>query len=364
MRNYGPGVLAVLFLVIPAVAAEPPQGKVIEDAWEVAHLGGYRIGHFHTVTRELDTPAGKVLRTSTEMELTLKRSGVKQVLRVESGTAETAEGKVVGTAFRMDKTLQIGTVEEKGLHLKVNGGQIDKYVPWDHEVVGQYRQDRLFKEKKVKPGDKLVFKSYEPSITYVVTVRARVGEAEEVKTLQGKKKLLRVDVVPDPVNGKTSSGEAAKIALPKMILWLDKDLMPVRRQTDAPGLGTVVSYRTTRAVATAPVEVVPDLLVNTTLLLNRAIPYPHATRSVVFRVTVKDDDDPTTTLAQDARQTIKNAKGDTFELHIKAVRAPARVAKPDAPAPDEYLKSCYYLNCDDTRVKELTEARSGTKATR
>jgi len=359
MRKYGPGVLGLLFLVVPAAAADQPQGKVVEDVWEVAHLGGSRIGHFHTITREFEVRGGKVLRTSTQMELTLKRSGAMQTLKVETGTDETLEGKVVGTSFKMDRTVHVGTVDEKGLHLKVNGGEIDKYVSWDDEVYGLYKQDRLFKENKVKPGDKLVFKSYEPSITYVVTVRARVGELEEVQTLQGKKKLLRVDVVPDPVAGKTSSGETVKMQLPKMILWLDKDLTPVRRQTDAPGLGTIVTHRTTRAVATAPAEMVPDLLENTTLLLNRAIPNPHATRSVVFRVTLKDDDDPTTALAQDARQEIKNAKGSTFELHVKAVRAPARVAKPDAPARDEYVKSCYYLNCDNPRVKELAERAVG-----
>ena len=35
---------------------------------------------------------------------------------------------------------------------------------------GLYKQERTFKEKKVKPGDKFVFRSYEPSITSVVPV--------------------------------------------------------------------------------------------------------------------------------------------------------------------------------------------------
>jgi hypothetical protein len=353
MRKYAPLVLGLLYLAVPRAVAEQPQGKLVEDAWEVAQLGGYRIGYFHTTTREFDTGGGKVLRTATQMNFTLKRSGAVQALKVETGTDETAEGKVVGTSFKMDRTTHVGTVEDQGLHLKVNGGEIDKYVAWDDEVFGLYKQERLFKDKKVKAGDKFEFKSYEPIITYVVTLRARVGEREEVKTLQGKKKLLRVEVAPDPVVGKTSAGEAVKIQLPKMVLWLNDDLMPVRRQTDAPGLGTIISERTTRAVATSPAEIVPDLLENTTIPLDRAITNPHATRSAVYRVTVKDDDDPTTALAQDGRQTIKNAKGKSFELHIKAVRAPGKVEDPDAPAKEEYLKNCYYLNCDNPRVKEL-----------
>src|SRR5207302_1359256 len=106
-------------------------------------------------------------------------------------------------SMRMDQgqrdLVQEGTVEEKGLHLKVNGGQIDKYVPWNDEVIGLYRQDRLFQEKKVKPGDKLTYGNYDPTLTSVLTVRGKVGEAEETATLAGKKKLLRVDLVADPV---------------------------------------------------------------------------------------------------------------------------------------------------------------------
>jgi hypothetical protein len=361
MRKYGPLVLGLMLVAVPCAAAEQPQGKTVADTWEVVHLGGYRIGFFHTTTREIDAGAAKVLRTSLQMELTLKRSGAVQKLKFENGNDETPEGRVLAVSMRMNDDVQEGTVEEKGLHLKVNGGrQIDKYVPWNDRVIGLYRQDRLCQDKKVKPGDRFTYDSYEPSLTSVLTVRGTVGEAEEVATLQGKKKLLRVEVVSDPVLvPKPGSEEKFKIQLPKMLLWLDKDGMPLRRQTEIPGLGTIVLHRTTRAGATAPVEEVPDLLENTKIALNRPIANPHETRSVVYRVTVKDDDDPTSVLAQDARQEIKNARGNSFELHVKAVRAPAAVEKPDAPARDEFLKSCYYLNCDDARVKELAARAVG-----
>jgi hypothetical protein len=363
MRKYSPLVLGLLLVVGPRAAAEPPQGKVVDEAWEVVQLGGYRVGHVHTTTRALETKAGKVLRTTTQFELTIKRANAVQKLQFENGTDETPEGKVVGISMRMDQFVQEGTVEEKGLHVKVNGGQIDKYVPWNDEVIGLYRQDRLCKEKKVKPGDKFTFQSYEPSITSVLTVRGTVGEAEEVTTPEGKKKLLRVELVSDPIlMPKPGSDQKFKHQLPKMVLWLDKDLTPVRRQTDMPVLGTLVLQHTTRAAATAPVEAVPDIFDNTNIVLNKAIANPHATRSAVYRVTVKDDDDPTTMLARDARQEIKNAKGNTFELHVKAVRSPAKVEKPDAPAKDEYRKSCYYLNCDDARVKALAAKAVGDEA--
>jgi transglutaminase-like putative cysteine protease len=171
---------------------------------------------------------------------------------------------------------------------------------------------------------------------------------------------LRVDLVSDPIEvPKPQSDSTFKLQLPKMVLWLDKDLMALRRQTELPGLGSVVIQRTDQKTATAPVEMVPDILDNTNIPLNRPIANPHGSRSVVYRVSVKDDDDPTTALAQDARQDIKNVKGATFELHVKAVRAPVKVEKPDAQAPEEYLKSCFFLPSDDARVKALAQTAVG-----
>jgi transglutaminase-like putative cysteine protease len=360
MRKYGPLVLGFLVLCVPVALADQPQGKVVADTWEVVRLGGYRVGHVHTLTREVAVKEAKVLHTSMQFELTLKRSGAVQKLKFENGSDETADGKVLGVSMRMEQVAQEGVVEEKGLHVKVNGGQIDKYVPWNDEVVGLYRQEQIFKDRKVKAGDKFTFSSYEPSLTTVVMVRGKVSDAEEVATLKGKKKLLRAELASDAiVVPKQGTDETFKIQLPKMIVWLDKDLTPVRRQTDMPGLGTIVLLRTDRETATAEVETVPDILANVNIPLNRTIANPTATRSVVFRITVKDDDDPTTALAQDARQEIKNARGSSFELHVKAIRSPQKVEKPDAAAREEYLKSCFYLKCDDARVKAQTEEAVG-----
>lgn len=357
MRKYALLVVGLLVLASPAVRAEQPQGKLVEDSWEVLKLHGSRVGSFHVVTREFDVKGGKVLRTTARLDMTLKRAGATTKISAENGTDETTDGKVVGISFRMAQgggdLVQVGTLEAKGLHLKINGGRIDKFVPWDGDVIGLYRQDRICKDKKVKVGDSFTFKSYEPSITSVVTMHGKVSEAEEVATAKGKQKLPRVELVSDPiVVRKAGSEETFKLQLPKMVFWLDKDMMPVRRQYDMPGIGTIVQARADRETATAPVETVLDLLENTRIVLNRTIQNPYATRSAVYRITVKDDDDPTTALAQDARQKIEHAKGNSFELHVKAVRNPVKVDKPDAPAKKEFRTSCYYINSDDALVKK------------
>jgi hypothetical protein len=255
-------------------------------------------------------------------------------------------------------------VEGKELHIKTDDGRVDRKTPWNDEVIGLARQDRYFQENKVKPGDKLNYLSFEPTIAAVVTVRATVKDEEEVEVLEVnkgkvarvKKNLLRVESVPDKIVVPGTS-----VQLPTMTLWLDKDRLPVRSLTEIPGLGKITFLRTTKEVATAPGDQLPaesDLGLSQLIPVNKPIPRPLETRAVVYRITVKDDDDPGTVFAQDARQEIKNLKGNTFEMHVQAIRQPQPLENP-ADAKDEYLKTCTFLNCDDPKVKERAERAVG-----
>src|SRR5262249_48351391 len=141
-----------------------------------------------------------------------------------------------------------GTVEGEKLHVTVDGGRIDKRIPWTKEVIGLNQQDCLFKKHNVKPGDKLTFLSYEPTLNTVVTVRAVVKDKEEVDCLGKKRVLLRVETKPDKID--IANGEP--IQLPGMMAWLDKDFQAVRQEMSMPGLGTVVLCRTDKATAQAP----------------------------------------------------------------------------------------------------------------
>jgi transglutaminase-like putative cysteine protease len=95
-----------------------------------------------------------------------------------------------------------------------------------------------------------------------------------------------------------------------------------------------------------------DIGLTQSIKLNRRLPRPHETDSVVFRISLPKDEDPGTAFARDARQEVKNAKGTTFELHIKAVREPQSTGDPDKKIGDEFLKSNFFLNSADAKVQE------------
>jgi transglutaminase-like putative cysteine protease len=292
-----------------------------------------------------------------ELELAIKRGGAVARIRFQTGTDETPDGKVTGVVMRQflgadQQLLLTGVVEGDRLHVKTEDLRIDKKIPWNDQVIGLARQDRFFQENKAKPGDRLSYLSYEPIINAVVTVRATVKDEEEVDVLGTKKRLLRVECVPDKVEASN-----AAVQLPTNVIWLDKDLQQVRSETEVPGLGKVTFHRTTREVALAPgtiAKVPDDILLNTQVRLNRGIDRPHEAKSVVYRITLKDDDEPATAFAQDERQAVKNVKGNTLEVHVRAVRGPQPGGDAGDPQ-DEFLKSCYYLNSDHPKVQEFAQ---------
>jgi hypothetical protein len=374
MRKYVSWGCLVLLVAVRPLAAEPTPTRLVKETWDAAYLEGAKTGHFHTTVREITEADGrKLLRTTVAMSLTVKRYNAVVQLRMESSTDETPEGKVVGVSLTQfldkGKAVQTGTVEGNELVVRMPGKREAQRLPWNDKVLGLYRQERLFQDKKVKPGDRLTYLSYEPGLQMVVTVRVAVKEPEEVdlfalkregkgfKVERARKKLLRVEATPD----KVEVGGTA-IALPGLTSWLNDDLLPARSQMELPGLGKITLYRTTRAVAEeggAAPEVLPDLGLSTLIPLNKPLDRPHEARRAVYRITVKGDDEAATALARDARQEVKNVKGDTFELHVRAVREPAAAPERPIKVKDEFLRSSHFLDSDDEKIQEQAREAVG-----
>jgi transglutaminase-like putative cysteine protease len=137
--------------------------------------------------------------------------------------------------------------------------------------------------------------------------------------------------------------------------------LPVRAQVELEGLGKIVLQRSTKEIAKAPVDAnapIPDLGAAAMVSLNKPISRPHDVKGVVYRITLKGDDKPTTAFAEDNRQEIRNAKGNSFELHVHAVRAPGK-GENDAKVGEEFLESCYYLDSADKEVQDLARTAAG-----
>jgi len=347
-------------------------GKVVKDVWDAVYLEGAKCGHFHTVIWEADRQGKKVLGARLAMDLKVKRYNAVVPLRMETGDEETAEGKVLGLTLTqfLDKgqmTL-LGQVDGNILTVRASNQQVGRKLPWNESVLGLATQDRQLQERKVKPGDKFEYLSYEMSLLTAVRVKVEVQKPEEVDLLAVKKEgtaskvdrvkktLLRIEATPDDVEVGGN-----KVPLPRLVSWVDDDKQVLRSQMELPGLGQITLYRTSKEVALeegAAPALLPDLGLTSLIALDRRIPQAHQASEVVYRITVKGTDDPATLFARDGRQQVRNVKGRTFELQVSGARPPEPVANVVEPK-DEYRKSSFFLNSDDAEVKSLAAKAVG-----
>src|SRR5262249_19244055 len=159
-------------------------------------------------------------------DLTFKRHGALMRAHMEQGTEEAEEGKVLGVFMRQwhDRSRQLvltGAVEGERLHVVVDGGRIERRIRWSNDVVGLYRLEHLFQQRRPKAGDRFHFLRYEPTLNTVITVRVAVKDPVEVSLSGGRRSLLRVEMTPDKIEVPS-----ARVQLPPTVWWLDGDFVP------------------------------------------------------------------------------------------------------------------------------------------
>ena len=358
-----------LGLCTTPIFAGGSSGKVILDTWDIAYLGDGKAGYVHTISREFDIDGKAFIHTTVELRLTVKRFNDTIQMSMDTGSIDSGDGKVAGVFLKhflgKEQQLQIdGKVVGKQIQLTLNGKTALKPTDWNSEVLGMYKQQTLFKDRDPKVGDKFTYLSFEPSINLVIKaeVTAKGYREVQLKGEKQKRKLLLVETVPEKVEYKRGPDKVEKIQLPASLTWLDDNLEPVKTEVEIPGLGPIVMYRTTKAkaLAPAPIAQLTDIGISQLVRLKNRILQPYETRSAVYRITIRNDDNVATTFSRDDRQQVKKVQGNSFELHVTASNASSsESAEKEAAA--EYLQSSYFINSDDSLVKEHARKAVGTE---
>lgn len=341
--------MAVLLVISSTVRAGGP----IFERWDAAFLGATRAGHVHTIVAPKPGDPGQIVGT-IELRLQIKRFNDTVALGMDSGTIETTAGVVTGVFMRqyLGKTQQLeiqGAVDGNKLHLTRDKTRPLDPAPWTDRVIGVARQQRLFQDQMVQPGDQFSYLSFEPSINLVVTNRVFVKDYELVETIPGagRRKLLRAELKPDRIKD---------FQPPLLTVWLDDNREQVRSETEVPGLGKLTLVRVTRDQALAATGAAANTLdAHRVVLLKERLPRPHEMASAVYRIRIRDNPDPASGFATDGRQKPGNAKGDVFDLFVER----GIVGQAEKVGP-EYLQSSYFINSGDAKVRELARRAVGS----
>ncbi len=341
--------LPAFFLICQFAHAGEPAAKPVFERWDAAFLDGQRAGYVHTIV----TQKGAQLVAAVELRLQVKRFKDTVQLGMDTGSYESTEGVVSGVFMKQflgkNQSLDVqGKVEGKSILLTLNKTKALDAAPWDDRVVGIAKQQRLFRENKVQPGDQFTYLGFEPSINLVVTTRVQVKDHELVELIpgNGKKKLLRVEVKGDKIQS---------FQPPPLTIWLDEELEQVRSETEVPSLGKMTLVKTTQGYAIAPpVTGAKTLEAHRVIPLNFRLPRAHDMTSATYRIRIKDDADPVAGFSTDGRQRPGNVKGDTFEMVVQR----GIVGQSEKTRP-EYLESSYFINSADAKVRELSRRAVG-----
>ena len=344
------------------LAQDAIKSKKISEYYDAAYLSGAHSGWFKT---RLDKQSGDAYITSLNMNLQIKRYGSVVTTRMDTTTTEDAQGKILAMTLTqhldMGEALTTARVEGNKMFVKAPGAQKEREISFDPEALGPRKQEALLREKKAKPGDSLKYKSFEASLLMTTVIEAKVGQMEEIdvfvadkadpsKVERKTRKLLRVDLIPEPIK---ILGQPLK--LPSQAIWVDENYETLRSKTEMPGMGALHLFRATKEASTKPgltPELLPDLGTGSTIVLAKRIPDITTANRIKWKMTIADEENPASAFSQDDRQSAGPADRGTVVLTVKSGREESRDTKP-VPESGEFKEACYYLDSDDATVRGL-----------
>jgi hypothetical protein len=282
----------------------------------------------HLLMADHETPEGEVLALHVEQSLSAAQSLIRR-------------GRVIGQELLL--STKIG-----------NNPAVEKKIPWNSDSIGMWAEELIYAQRKIQPGDRFKFRKFVPELDTHLLVQVEAGEPEETALLDGKTaRLLKV---------VTKIQKVESLELPQETVWLSADREPVKRQSQIPGLGQIVTFRTTkdRALQTGMVvagKPAPDVGIGQLVRLKQPIPQPHQTTEVVYDITVTGVEDPTTSFPSDDRQTVRKGTGNRIQLTVRGLDSPpAGDSKREKPG--DYLKSNHFIRSDDAKVKQFAREAS------
>ncbi len=375
-------------------AAETP-GDLIEETWDAYSMQGIRVGYAHTTATKVVLDGQTLIRTKSEIHISLQRSGQTVTQNLTLASWDTPDGKFVRFESQMNSgggdVAAVGAVRgrELGIDSTTLGRTESEKIPWQSDWGGLFAPDQSLRKQPLKPGEKRTIRSLSPIGNIAADTHFEALDYEMVEmplspptrsVSEGPKTspsppTRSVSEAPSPTRSVSESPTQARSAsegsprqqrLLKLnstmefagqkiesLAWMNDEGELVR--TLIPGLQQEVT-RTTKEDALQHSDQKFDLLVSSTVPLQGTFVNPHTTKRAVYRARVKNGQ-IAGLFSNGLSQRVKPIDEQTAEITVLAIR-PGQPPKIDAgipvPSPTNGdLATSNFIQTDDALIAQM-----------
>ncbi len=299
-----------------AVVVEPSETSAkghLRETWDVLLLGGAKVGYSRTTTTDLIEDKLPLVRIENTNLVVVNRSGQRTEHTIVSSELETSQGALVRFHTELQSGSNLTTFDgrveanELVVETKTAGKVITARNPWPTAGGGFLTIEQSMLRQPMRAGERRTLTGLMAVVNQPVTMELVASAIEPTELHDHRENLLRVDC-----NAKLPDGSNITERL-----WVNQHGVILKRQIDALKQET---YRTTRERALADVGPAKfDLMLDTTVRVNRAIESPHATRRVRYRVQLAGND-PAQVFASGLSQALVPLDNRTAEITVRAIR--------------------------------------------
>jgi hypothetical protein len=319
------------------------------ERWEAIYLKDTKIGYQHTTIEHAKEGDPDKLSIHSVMSVTFVRSGQATQMKFDVTSSERSDGRL--ESFHAVQGDGPGRATTKGevrmgkldIEAERAGKKTSSAIPWESTWGGMFAIDSSLLRNPMKPGETRQMRVLMPILFQPADVTLKATEFEETKLLDGKKKLLKIQVT-FTING---------IKLEE-VRWVDakgeayKSQSPQTQQT---------LYRTTKSFAMKPGNADEvDVAALNSVPVKRPIDNPHGTKRIVYRASVESGN-MKGVFGHGASQTVRLVDDQTAELVVQAVSPtePAKLAnKENAPNKDD-LQPNTMIQSDDATIQRIAK---------
>ncbi len=336
-----------------AAQLAPPTESASDDAqaeeiWEAYYLQGNKVGHAHTVIAQIEENDEKVVRTTSQSQLSLKRLGQETTQKMSFTSWETPTGKLLRFESRLTsgpgEVVAQGAVEKGNLNIEINTqGKTDRQsIPWAAEWGGFFAPDQSLRKSPLKPGETRSIRSLLPLLNIAGDTTLEAADYETVKLPGGERKLLKVQ-------SSVKIGDQSLVTT----LWVD-DKGETHRSLVA-GIGQE-ALRTTKGLALKASEAGEfDLMEGSIVKVGGTIPDLASAKLVRYRAKIKEGS-INGVFPSGLSQQVKIVDKQTAEITVRAIRPdqPSLLTTPIKFEADD-LAANSMVQSDDAAVIKMAE---------